>query len=335
MRDWMQWNGSQLLYYNYLTNTGSVGVAWYIIVACEFTNNLALNSYCRPSPTPPNCVLDIYGRVAYCILDSNSATIPANYATDTVDLTLYWCTTSACKSADNGVGVMVLDWHDANYSPYTYTVEDFSPPTWALDKFYFGVAYVCSSGICFNPPYDDSYGYQMGFVSSQSPLSTSNWDVAISNTGFNTNNGGTITSYLVQHAKTIGATQEYCNGVPCGWGDAYWHDNWAYGGSSPMEDSLTVIEDTPIDSLSAPQTNTQTFTAISSRTVCAEVTNFNSLKSLADGAGEGSWQIGRFIAAHPIDDSGGYWTIVSQSLCQSLTWTYANGNLISDNSVLW
>lgn len=102
-----------------------------------------------------------------------------------------------------------------------------------------------------------------------------------------------------------------------------------------MEDPLTVIEDTPIDSLSAPQTNTQTFTAISSRTVCAEVTDFNSLKSLAEGAGEGSWQIGRFIAAHPIDDGRGYWTIVSQSLCQSLTWTYANGNLISDNSVLW
>lgn len=155
-------------YHTCLTNTGSGGVARYIIVACEFTNNLALNSYCRPSPTPPNCVLDIYGRVACCILDSDSATIPANHATDAVDLTLHWCTTSACKSSDKGVGVMASDWHDVNYSLYTYTVGDFSPPTWALEKLYFGVAYAVP--VSASPPYDDSYGYQMGFVSSKPPV---------------------------------------------------------------------------------------------------------------------------------------------------------------------
>ena len=36
--------------------------------------------------------------------------------------------------------------------------------------------------------------------------------------------------------------------------------------------------------------------------------------SLADEAGEGTWQIGTFIADHPSDDGSGYWTVLGDSI---------------------
>ncbi len=317
-------------FYTYLTNTGTVGLAWYVLLVCEFPN-LPLGE-CSPPSGTAGCTTNLINTV-YCVLDSNSATLPANYATDTVDLTLYWCTTTACKNwNNNGVGVFIFDWHDANYSPYTWTIEDFVPPTFASKVFYFGAAYVYP----FNTPDSDSFGYQMGVASSQSPLSNTNWNVQITKPGYSANNKGVITAYSVQHAQTIGAYQEYNTFWPTG-GDAFWHDNWAYGGTSPMANHMTLVESAPIDDLFASQANGQSFTSISGRTVCASVTNFNNLKSLADGVGEGSWALGTFIAAHPIDDTLGYWTILSNGACSSnpATWVYASGALVSDNTVLW
>lgn len=232
----------------------------------------------------------------------------------------------------------VCDWRDTHISSYYYTVEDFNPPNWTNKQFYFGVAYV--QGV--NPPYSDSYGYQMGFVSSQSPLSNTNWAVALTNPGFsNTSQNGETTNFYVQHAKTIGAQNEGCGGPTCTTGDAYWHDNWAYGCGSltcqPWGDKLSPVESAAVDQLSASQVNGQIFTAGigQSSPEAVQVTDFAGIKSSADRAGEGGWNIGTWIWAHPWAN-GLYWTVLgTNTVTPSLTWTYSNGYLVADNTQLW
>ena len=106
-----------------------------------------------------------------------------------------------------------------------------------------------------------------------------------------------------------------------------------------MEDSLTVVEDTPINSLAAGQVNGQTFTATSSdRTVCVQVTNFAAIQSDAEYAGEGGSLLGPWVAGHPFAD-GSWWNVLPGALpdgsCPSMTWVYVNGYLVPDNSPLW
>ncbi len=74
---------------------------------------------------------------------------------------------------------MVFDYQDPSISPYYYTVEDFVKPSYAYPYFYFGAQSVSP----FNPPYYYSYGYQIGFSSSQYPLTTS-WLAKVYNAGY-------------------------------------------------------------------------------------------------------------------------------------------------------
>ncbi|MGI0070164.1 MAG: hypothetical protein ACREAN_07925 [Nitrosopumilaceae archaeon] len=142
-------------------------------------------------------------------------------------------------------------------------------------------------------------------------------------------------NYQVQHAQSIGAQ---VGGIGNGliMGDAWWHDNWAWGGLTyPPLAKITAISATPIDDLSSTQSNQQTFTASGPyRTVCVTVTSFSGLKSDADSAGDGNAPIGGFIAQHPIGD-GVWWNVISQSSCAYVTWIYANGYQIPDTTQLW
>jgi hypothetical protein len=74
---------------------------------------------------------------------------------------------------------MVFDYQDPSISPYYYTVEDFVKPSYAYPYFYFGAQSVSP----FNPPYYYSYGYQIGFSSSQYPLTTG-WLAEVYNAGY-------------------------------------------------------------------------------------------------------------------------------------------------------
>ena len=295
-------------FFAYVDSAGNLGVAWYVVAACEFPN------------TPGDCNYGGPNYIYFNTIRSNSAVITgANYATDKIDLVVYW---------NSGLNAMVLDYRDANQSPYYYTVDVlYQPsilPSYANHDFYFGVLSVSP----WNPPYYDSYGYQIGFSSNQKPVASSSWLIEISNPGYITVGG---TAYTVQHAQTIGQLccyrQQY--------GDAYWHDNWVWGGQLPSSDYATPVEATPIDSLTATQVNSQTFTATSSyRTVCVSVTNYNGIRSTADGAGQGGQLIGGWISTHPWAD-GYYWNVLSQGSCPYMTWVYASSYQIPDNTVLW
>ena len=98
---------------------------------------------------------------------------------------------------------------------------------------------------------------------------------------------------------------------------------------------ISAVAYTPIDDLSRSQTNGQTFTASGPyRTVCITVTDFSGLKSDADGAGDGNALIGGFIAQHPFGD-GLWWNVIGQGSCPYVTWTYASGYQVPDNTAQW
>ncbi|MDG7001610.1 MAG: hypothetical protein JRN15_21135 [Nitrososphaerota archaeon] len=317
-------------FFAYLDSSGNVGVAWYVIGACEW---------------PPYCAGDIG---TYQILASNSAEITGAKSTDTVLVEVYWCVTTSCTSINNGQGVYVFDETDPAVSSNTYTVYDFKPPNYELNTqdtpptyWDFGVDISCpapSPGGACNPPYNESYAFQVGF-SSNAKINNPNWLVEISNPNWIATNG---TASHVVHGSIIGVQQEMnfqATGDYYAAGDAWWHENWVWGqqwSSSPISFSqlTTAVSITPIDDLQSSQANSQIFTAIGSRTVCVEVTNFASLKSDADGASEGSQQLGSWIAGHSAYD-GTWWTVRSQSSCAYITWTYANGYSPSDNNQVW
>lgn len=290
----------------YVDSSGNLGVAWYVVATCE--------------AGPGSCFYNGQS-IYFTVIRSNSAVIGgANYATDHLDLVVYW---------NNALKGMVIDYRDANISPYYYTLDVlYQPsilPAYAYDDFYFGVLNACCN---LNPPYHESYGYQVGFSSNQQPISSSSWLIEISNPGYIMINGQGFTA---QHAQTIGGPA--CQG--CNGGDAYWHVNWVWGGYQPWTDYATPVEVTPIDSLTASQVNSQEFTATTSyRTICVLVTNYNGIRSTADSVGQGAQPIGAWISSHPWAD-GYYWNVISQSSCPYMTWVYASGYAIPDNTLLW
>src|SRR5579875_2471207 len=93
-------------FYAYLDSSGNLGIAWFVIAACEIY-------------VPGNCP----NQPPYEILDSNSLVLGA-YRGDNVSLLLYWCTSSSCRNL-NSQGVMVFNYQDPSISPYYFTVEDF------------------------------------------------------------------------------------------------------------------------------------------------------------------------------------------------------------------
>jgi hypothetical protein len=88
--------------------------------------------------------------------------------------------------------------------------------------------------------------------------------------------------------------------------------NWAMGGNfNSWSDNFNIVEKTPVDGLIASQANSQTFMATSSyRTICAQITNYATIKSNADGGGEGSQAIGYYMSSHPFLDNN-VWTALS------------------------
>ncbi|MGI0079405.1 MAG: hypothetical protein ACRECH_07255 [Nitrososphaerales archaeon] len=301
-------------FYAYLDSSGNVGVAWYIIAACEFA---------------PSCLTALVGY--YKVLASGSATIPAKYATDQVHLNVYWNTK---------LSLFIFDWMDSNYSPYTWTVFDFRPPNYEAHYFYYGPDISCPSllGNC-NPPYSESFGYQIGFVSN-ARINNPDWVVEISSPGYIDSSG-----HLARYASTMGAqeggtvTTEVC---PLAFGDAWWHDNWVWGGGQNLclgsykAPQMTTVASAPIDMLSFGQANLQTFTAGAglSTPETVTVTNFGALQSDAESAGEGNAPLGAFIWAHPFAN-GLWWTMHSSSATPDLTWTYAEAYQVPDNTAEW
>ncbi|HEV2138527.1 MAG TPA: hypothetical protein VGR53_06765 [Nitrososphaerales archaeon] len=307
-------------FYAYLDSSGNMGVAWYVVATCEF---------------PPLC--GSYGTDQ--VIAFNSAVnpingIPANYATDSFILTLYWY-------ANGGNPLYIFDVKDPNLSPYAWTIASPSVPSYALNQFSYGVDISCpASGVSCNPPYSSSYAYQMGVSSNIRPQSASLL-VSLTNPSYSVS--GTV--YSPGHAATIGAQQELAgcpDGAICSYlPDTWWHDNWAWGSyqnqppENPASLAMTTVESTPIDSLQASQVNTQSFTASSSyRTICVTVSNYAGIQSSADSAGQGGIQIGLWIANHPWAD-GTYWTVLTSSSCTNLTWIYAGAYMVPDNTQLW
>jgi hypothetical protein len=301
-------------FYVFINNSGFVGVAWWIIAACEW---------------PPNC--GWLPPTTYEILSSNYFTIPTAHASDTVTIDIYW------SAQHNG---FVFDWKDPDCIEHSYcgnffiTSLIYTPPSWGAHTFYYGIDISCPGDYGFpcNPPYEESFASQLGITSNQYPLSNTNWEVIFSNPWYRIGSG----TYYPHHALTMGAQEgENANNIPLG--DAYWQDNWAWGGAFPWFDQFTVVAQTRIDSLVAnAQTNGQTFTATGPyRTVCVTLTNFGALQKDADNGGDGGSQPSGFIAQHPTGD-GRWWNVFNSGACSSdyITWTYSN-YLVPDNSQLW
>ncbi|HEV2226314.1 MAG TPA: hypothetical protein VGR56_05855 [Nitrososphaerales archaeon] len=191
-------------FYAWTDSSDSIGVAWFIVAACEW---------------PPDCGSGPY---SYSILASNYATIQG-HASDQITLVVYWNT---------NYNEFIFDYKDPGCSScgnYYWTVEDFVPPTYASDNFYYGIDTSCPAmGFPCNPPYNNSYGSQLGVTSNQQGLSNTYWEVLFSNPSYVASG----TTYYPQHALTMGGgIGEVGNGVATG--DAYWHDNWDWGGMLP------------------------------------------------------------------------------------------------------
>jgi hypothetical protein len=306
-------------YFLYLNSAGTIGVGINMLAACEY---------------PPAYPMICAGTETYSQVNSYSASLPGadQNPSNTFLLEIY------IKS-----NVVYYDWSDPSVSPDYYTIASFSLPSYADNhNFYYGQDKSCPYKLFMdecNEPTLYSYGFQIGVASSQSSLPSSGFMTSLSKSQYETALGGSF--HIPKHAEAIG--NSYYSGYAYGGyviGTAYWHDNWAYGGgpqtSPPYADNLNVVEETPINHLSTSQANEQTFTATcSTRTVCVAVTNFASLQSDAETAGEGGQALGPWIAGHAHYDNQ-WWTVVSDSTCSTnnAEYIYAN-SLITDFTVMW
>lgn len=306
-------------FFAYVANQNSpdMGVAWYIVAGCEW---------------PPDCG----NGNDYLDLGNAYLAISGASPSDQITLLVYYCQTQACLNNNQGHGYYVFDYKDPSVTGSSfYTALDFYPPSYQHGSMYYGIQHLPSAG--YNPPYDYSYGSQVGVSSNQYPISNGNWEVEFSAPGYQFA-GNTIT-YGPAYELTTGATSEPSDTCQyCRMGDAWWHYNWAWGGLDSYFDELTVLSATPIKDLSTSQVNGQTLTATTttvnsgvSSGECVKVTDFSDLKS--DSGSEDTWALGFWIAAHPVYN-GILWNLGSTDECTTnpTTWLYASGFTVPDNT---